>query len=97
MKTQEVNIVCKLTPGGFNCDVVVGTDAEATRHSVTVSQDDLARLAPGHYDPEELARASFAFLLAREPRESILRTFELPVIERYFPGYEAEIRRHMAR
>ena len=41
--------------------------------------------------------ASFAFLLEREPRESILRQFELPVIERYFPGYEAQIRRRMAR
>jgi hypothetical protein len=97
VKTQEVDILCKLTPGGFNCDVVVGTDAGATRHSVTVSQADLARLAPGHYDPDDLVRGSFAFLLAREPRESILRTFELPVIERYFPGYETEIRRNMAR
>jgi len=64
---------------------------------VLVGQDDLARLAPGHYNPEELVRASFDFLLAREPRESILRQFELPVIERYFPGYDTEIRRQMAR
>ena len=39
--------------------------------------------------------ASFAFLLAREPREAILRSFELPVIERYFPGYEVAIRRQL--
>ena len=62
-----------------------------------VTAEALARLAPGHYDPEELVAASFVFLLEREPRESILRRFELPVIERYFPGYEAEIRRQMAR
>ena len=36
--------------------------------------------------------ASFRFLLAREPKESILSRFELPVIERYFPEYPEEIR-----
>jgi hypothetical protein len=95
--SRPVSVVCRLTPAGFNCDVRVGTDPEATRHEVSVTQEDLARLAPGHYDPEELVAASFAFLLEREPRESILRRFELPVIERYFPGYEAQIRRQMAR
>ena len=93
--SQAVNVVCRLTPDGFMCDVIVGTDHLATRHAVNVSQDVLARLAPGHYDPERLVSASFAFLLAREPRESILPDFELPVIERYFPGYEAEIRAQM--
>lgn len=92
---QAVGVLCRLTPSGFSCQVVVGTDAAATRHTVSVSQADLQRLAPGHYDPERLVAASFDFLLAREPRESILRSFELPVIERYFPGYEASMRRQM--
>ncbi|MFV2062554.1 MAG: hypothetical protein ACC726_03455 [Chloroflexota bacterium] len=93
--TPTVNVVCRLTPDGFLCDVMVGTDEAATRHSVAVSQDVLARLAPGHYDPERLVAASFEFLLAREPRESILPDFELPIIERYFPGYEVTIRQQM--
>lgn len=95
--TQDVNVVCRPTPEGFRCDVVVGTDEAATRHAVTVAEDDLARLAPGHDDPDEFVRASFDFLLAQEPRESILSSFELPVIERYFPGYAAEMGRRMAR
>lgn len=95
--SQSIEVVCRLTPEGFACDVVVGTDRDATRHTVLVSREDLADLAPGHYDPEELVRASFAFLLEREPREAILHTFELPVIERYFPGYREGIRRQMAR
>jgi hypothetical protein len=94
---HAVELVCRPTPAGFSCDVVVGSDAGATRHVVTVSRADLARLAPGHYDPERLVAASFDFLLAREPREAILRSFELPVIERYFPGYEAHMRRLMER
>jgi hypothetical protein len=88
---------CRLTPEGFACVVTVGDDALATEHVVLVSQADLGRFAPGHYDPEELVRASFAYLLEREPRESILRRFELPVIERYFPGYERHIRGLMSR
>ena len=92
---EPVTVVCRLIPDGFLCEVAVGTDAAATHHAVTVGRADLARLAPGHYDPQRLVSASFAYLLAREPREAILRSFELPIIERYFPGYEAEIRRQM--
>lgn len=95
--SQPIEVTCRLTPEGFACDVTVGTDKGATHHVVRVSQEELARLAPGHYDPTELVGVSFEFLLAREPRESILRRFDLPVIERYFPGYEAEIRRRLAR
>jgi hypothetical protein len=94
--SEEVEVRCRPTPAGFSCEVVVGADAAATRHAVAVGADDLARLAPGHADPTSLVAASFDFLLAREPRESILRSFELPEISRYFPGYEAEVRRRMA-
>ena len=68
----QVSVLCRPTADGFACEVVVGRDPGATRHSVTVSQEELARLAPGHYDPERLVTASFSFLLAREPREAIL-------------------------
>jgi hypothetical protein len=95
--SRHLTVTSRLTPDGFACEVTVGTDADATRHTVMVSRDDLADLAPGHYDPEELVRASFAFLLEREPRESILRRFDLPVIERYFPGYGTQMRRRLAR
>ena len=95
--SQPVDVTCRLTPDGFACDVVVGTDRAATSHVVLVSRQELADLAPGHYDPEELVRASFDFLLQREPREAILRQFDLSVIERYFPGYADGIRRQMAR
>jgi hypothetical protein len=35
--------------------------------------------------------ATFAFLLEREPKESILSSFDVSVIGRYFPGFEREI------
>jgi hypothetical protein len=72
--------------------VVTDPDGSASRHEVTVTRAVFERLAPGADDPEDLVRRSFTFLLAREPKESILRSFELPVIGRYFPEYEREMR-----
>jgi hypothetical protein len=40
----------------------------------------------------KLVRASFEFVLEREPATSILHEFSLDLISRYFPGYPAEIR-----
>ena len=40
-----------------------------------------------------MVRRSFEFLLEREPPESILRSFDLTVIGRYFPDYERVIHR----
>lgn len=55
-------------------------------HLVTVMPSDVERYAPGA-EPEELLDAAFQFLLAREPKEAILPSFELPMIERYFPEF----------
>ena len=72
--------------------VTVEEGGSATQHDVTVTLEHVARYAPGA-TPERLLEASFEFLLAREPKESILTSFELPVIARYFPDYPAAIRR----
>jgi len=71
-------------------DVVVDDGRGTTRHEVTVWPSDVARYAPDA-TPEQLIEASFAFLLEREPKESILARFELPAIERYFPEYPLRI------
>ncbi len=80
--------------GGAIYDVTVEDERGSTTHEVTVWPSDVARYAPGAL-PEDLLQASFAFLLEREPKEAILRRFELPVIERYFPDYPAQIRRSL--
>jgi hypothetical protein len=61
-----------------------------TEHDVTISADDLGRLGSGR-TPEAFVRDCFAFLLEREPKESILRSFDVSVIGRYFPEFEREI------
>lgn len=71
---------------GTTFRVVVTDQHGSSTHLVTVMPSDVERYAPGS-SPEALLEAAFAFLLAREPRESILPRFELPVIERYFPEF----------
>lgn len=79
---------------GWTASVVVtDPDGSSSRHVVTVTRAVLGRLAPGAEDPVDLVRRSFAFLLEREPKESILRSFDLPEIGRYFPEYERAIAR----
>ena len=71
-------------------DVVVDDGRGTTTHEVTVWPSDVARYAP-YAAPEALIEASFEFLLEREPKEAILRRFELPVIEQYFSDYPTRI------
>jgi len=63
---------------------------------VRVAASDLQRLAHGR-SAEELLAKSFEFLLEREPNTSILSSFDLPVIGRYFPEYEQEISRRLGQ
>lgn len=67
--------------------------SSATTHRVTVAPDYATKLSLGRFDNEELIRRSFEFLLERESNTSILRSFDLSVISRYFPEYERTISR----
>ena len=79
--------VTRQTDGTFYVQTPAGTS-----HTVSVPAGFPGSLGCGHLAPEELVRASFEFLLEREPASSILRKFSLDIISRYFPDYPAEIR-----
>jgi hypothetical protein len=89
--TPSIDVRCGPAGNGWECRVTVSQGASRTSHDVRLTAADLARLAPGAADPEDLVVRSFRFLLAREPKESILARFDLPLIGRYFPEYEREI------
>ena len=91
----EPIVSCRPTESGWHCTVMLGTDPGATTHEVSVDREVLDDLAPGA-TPEELVRVSFEFLLEREPRESIMRQFELPIIGRFFGDYRDEMLRRLA-
>lgn len=65
-----------------------------TTHEVIVDPEYGRKLA-ADAPVERLIRASFGFLLAREPNTAILSRFDLRVIGRYFPEYEQEITGHL--
>jgi hypothetical protein len=66
-------------------------DGSTTQHTVTVTPDYWQKLTGGRVPAETLIEKSFEFLLERENNTSILRSFDLPVIQRYFPEYERTI------
>ncbi len=80
--------------GGEEYSVEVREAGGATRHQVAVTPAELKRLGAGA-DAGALLEESFRFLLEREPKEAILRRFEISVIEWYFPEYPGEIRRRL--
>ena len=93
MKNVRVERVGGGDPLAF--DVAVGEGAGATLHRVSLAHGYLARLPEGHA-PERLVEAAFRFLLDREPKEAILRRFDLSVISRYFPEFEAKLPEYVA-
>ena len=76
----------------FEFQVTVREGKSQTQHRVTLDKADYERLARDQASPEELVSESFRFLLEREGKESILRSFDLTVIGRYFPEYERQIK-----
>ena len=76
--------------------VVSVKGAVATEHRVRVTKADLDRFSERR-SAEELLEESSRFLLERESNTSILSSFDLPVIGRYFPEYEQEIHTRLHR
>jgi len=81
-------------PGTFR--VVCEVGGTTTSHVVTVPESILDEIDLPRLDPLQLVDESFTFLLEREPATSIMRTFALSDIPRFFPEYVVEMRRRLA-
>ncbi len=82
----------KVDEGRFS--VTVSNHTETT-HDVTVDKPYWEMLTGGDVAMETLVEESFEFLLEREPSTSILPSFNLSSIMRYFPEYEDEIKKRV--
>jgi hypothetical protein len=89
-------IEVKRTCGGdrLEFEVIVRDGGSETRHIVTMAREMHESLAPGGAE-ERCIEAAFRFLLDREPKEAILRRFDVSVISRYFPEFERELPRYL--
>jgi hypothetical protein len=89
----------KIGEGEFQVRVIEGTSL--TSHRVTVKTEDYERIAEGKgkrkVEASEIVSCAFEFLLAREPKESILQQFDLSMIGRYFAEFEREMKRRLSR
>ena len=67
--------------------------ASTTTHTVTVTDQSLTDLTDDNATKTQLLEFSFNFLLDREPNTSILSSFDINVISKYFSNYKDEVRR----
>ncbi len=84
---MPVEVRCAADGNGYRCQVEVSDATGTTHHTVRVTRQDFDRWRRGR-SAEERVQDSFGFLLEREPKESILKEFDLSVIQRYFPDYD---------
>ena len=78
-------------------EIIVRVGGSETRHHVTMARDTCERLTAGRHTPERCIEAAFQFLLDREPKESILRHFDVTVISHYFPEFERELPSYLSQ
>ncbi len=83
--------------GKTEFQVTVSEGAGKTTHRVSMSPLTYKKLSKGAVSEERLVQAAFEFLLDREPKESILRSFDLTVISRYFQEFEGSIGSYLDR
>ena len=76
-----------------NVFVVTVADSVTTNHTVTVTNQSLTDLTDDNVTKTQLLEFSFNFLLDREPNTSILSSFDINVISKYFSDYRDEVRR----
>ena len=67
------------------------SNGNSTTHSVNLTREYYEHLQLSDTTPTRIVEGSFKFLLEREPKEMILRTFDLKIISHYFPEYERKI------
>ena len=76
--------ISKISESEFIVTVSLET---TTKHMVLVDDKIHLQLTNGRISKENLLRISFKFLLERESNSEILNSFELTVIQNYFPEY----------
>lgn len=86
---EIIRIRTSSTPGEL--EAVIGETGASTTHRVHLDAETLQRLGRPGETPEAFVHRCVEFLLAREPKESILSSFDVEVISRYFPEFEDEI------
>ena len=71
---------------------VTVAENSTTTHTVTVTDQSLTDLTNNNVTKTQLLEFSFNFLLDKEPNTSILSSFDINVISKYFSDYRDGVR-----
>ena len=94
MKIQVVKE--KEIDGLFYFNVTVSDSDTHTEHHVSVSHKYWRELTGERVDARALVSDTFEFLLEREPKEAILSSFNISLVQKYFPEYEIKMKEEYA-
>jgi len=72
---------------------ILVNNKQKTIHQVYLSDEVHLDFTNNKISKEDLIKFSFKFLLEREPNTSILSSFELDIISKYFPEYLLSVKK----
>ena len=78
--------------GSYQGKYLFAIDIAGLDYKVTLSRNYWLELTDGKEPAAQLVLDSIMFLLSHEPKESILKEFDLEDIKKYFPQYESQIK-----
>jgi len=77
---------------GDKFEVTVSEQNSSTIHMVTLEDDYYRALTGTSITKEDFLKKCFEFLLEREGKESIFSSFDVKIINNYFPEFEQQIK-----
>ena len=83
--------VKKIGEEPYEFEVVIKENGSSSTHTVEMKKGFHKNLNTDT-NPEGVVKKSFEFLLEREPKESILRSFDIEMISNYFPNYSQKVK-----
>ena len=79
---------------GWTFLVELGHGEGLIEYLVDVDKEFWTRLTNRRMEPADLVTFTFKFLLDKEPKERILRRFNIADVAGHFPAFENDIRRY---
>ena len=91
MRLEKLIEISKIDEEIFEVTV---TKDSTSHHRVKLSSKLYKEISDSKISEIELIKKSFEFLLERESNQSILREFNLEIIQTYFPEYPTLIKKY---
>ena len=95
MSKHKIILKKQHEPEALKFQVIIKEVNGTTTHIITINNNFLDLLSKNH-SHEEIVIAVFHFLLDREPKEKILKNFDISIILYYFPNFFSEISSYLS-